>query len=97
MKVVKLSAKHTDRLNVQRDIPDTRSCYKLSQTQGNLAAGKPMNTSVMKPPTFRLVQQCFKQMPDRINLYFTKIIQIIQSMLRTHKKANVYIRNSVSK
>jgi len=36
MKVVRLSAKHT----VQRDIPDTHSCYSLSRTQDNMTAGR---------------------------------------------------------
>jgi len=55
-----------------------------------------MNPPVMKPPNFRLVQQCFNQLPHRVSLYFTKIIQIIQSKLETHKKANVNVKNSVS-
>ena len=43
MKVVRLSALHTDRLYPPRNIPGTHFCYRLSRPQGHSAAGRIMS------------------------------------------------------
>jgi len=43
MKVIRLSALHTGRLYPPRNIPGTHSCWRLSQYQGHIAAGRIMS------------------------------------------------------
>jgi hypothetical protein len=43
MKVVRLSALHTGRLYPPGNIPGTNFCYRLSQPQGHIAAGRIMS------------------------------------------------------
>jgi len=77
MKVVRLSVKHTGRMHVPRDIPDTHLCNKLSQTQGNMAEeGLSQSIEPIGKQTSELevVELCFNQLPHRVPLYFTKII-----------------------
>jgi hypothetical protein len=52
---------------IQRNIPCTHFCYRLSRSQGHCAAGRICQWIIpMTPATFRLVAQCLNQMRHHV-------------------------------
>ena len=61
IKVVRLSALHTDRLYPSGNNSGTRLFFKLIRPQGHSAVGRITSVKKIEPATFRLLAQCLNQ------------------------------------
>ena len=78
MKVVRLSAPRSSRIYPPGNIPGTHFCWRLSQIQGNNAAGRIMSPSEIEPVTLRVVAQCVNQLRHWVA---QQIIQRLKAVL----------------